>query len=126
MNKETNQHRTSYTLTSWLNEWLVTYKQCSVKKSTYKKYCCVGLLVGLNAESKIPLQKITGSDLQKILNYLYKQKYSKSTITKVRYTLQQCFSAAVRLHYLGDNPSECLMLPDAPTKNIAAMRRLSK
>ena len=107
-----------YIISAWLDEWLKTYKQCSVKKKTYEIYQFVTSLIKKCPEASLLLRSITEIDLQNILNQLFKKEYSKSTIFKARNTLRQSFSVAQRLHFIVDNPSEFLILPDAPTKKI--------
>lgn len=125
--EENNNTQQEFTLAKWLDEWLVTYKQCSVKNATYLNYSYAVSLIKKTLSAKIPLSQITELILQKTINEIYlnksyqnhsKSKYSKSTLKTVRITLRQAFRTAMRLHIIDNDVSEYLVLPDAFTKII--------
>ena len=105
-------------LGEWLDVWLATYKACQVSKRTVEIYRSVIALLQPYPAAKKPLEAVSEIDLQLLLNDLFVRGYSKSTITKIRYTLRQRFRPLIRQHILRDDPSAFLELPNAPTKKI--------
>lgn len=121
MDETMKQQNTDYTLASWLDEWLVTYKQCSVRKKTYENYQYAVSLIEKQPEAHELLVDLTELELQRILNKLYKDEYSKSTIRVVRLTLRQSYRIAQRLHFIENNPCDVLVLPKAAVKKIVPL-----
>ena len=111
------QHQTSYTLLEWLEKWIVTFKDSKVKFRTRCIYRESLTLIRKNI-SDIPLEDITEMDLQSLLNRLWEKEYSKSTIAKVYSLLRQALHKAVRLHYISEDPTLEVELPNASTKKV--------
>jgi hypothetical protein len=107
-----------YTLGEWLDIWLQTYKLCRVSEATGEIYSLVITLITSYDVGEVPVNKVTEMQLQAMLNDLFVRGYAKSTISKIRYTLRQCFRPLLRQHILCDDPSAYLELPNAPTKKV--------
>ena len=108
----------NYSLAEWLSVWLDTYKACKVKERTVEMYhTAINLVKKHPAGSKL-IREVTEIELQSILNQLREEGYSKSSICKVKLTLQQSMKPAIRLRLINSDPSTYLELPDAPTKTI--------
>ena len=107
-----------YTLGEWLDIWLQTYKLCRVSEATGEIYSLVITLITSYDVGEVPVNKVTEMQLQAMLNDLFVRGYAKSTISKIRYTLRQCFRPLLRQHILCDDPSAYLELPNAPTKTV--------
>jgi len=107
-----------YSLSEWLNVWLDTYKACKVKAPTIEIYkYIIGLICQFDVKNKY-IRDVTEMDLQNILNKLCAENYSKSSISKAKFTLQQSMKPALRQQLIESDPSIYLELPDAPTKTI--------
>lgn len=127
MEKTIKPQDSNYTLASWLDKWLETYKRFSVKEATYKNYEYSVFLIKKTPESNFLIKDITELDLQTVINHVFEMKptkneerqvYSKSTMKTVRLSLRQSFRIALKLHFISEYPCETLKLPDAPTKLI--------
>lgn len=122
MTESIEQQNTGYTLATWLDYWLVTYKECSVKPKTYGNYAYAISLIKKSPQATAGIEELFEPDLQGILNMLYKRGYSKSTIRVVRLTLRQAYRKVLRLptykEKIDDNPCDSLVLPDAAVKKI--------
>lgn len=66
----------------------------------------------------LPVTEVTEIDLQVLLNKLAANGYSKSTLDKVRYTLRQAYRPLVRRKSVSIDPTEELVIPIAPTKEV--------
>lgn len=116
----------AYTLSQWLNEWLETYKSSTVSLRTIAIYRSVMVIIQRHTEAQASLSSITERQLQKLLNRIHGERYeksgwhfySKSTMNKIRMTLQQAFRCAYRLRLISSNPASDLILPSAQTKEV--------
>ena len=72
----------SISLTSYIAEWLATFKETTVKQSTYDRLLTsVKALEGYTIAS-MPIGEITCIDIQQYVNDLTKRGYGLSTIKK--------------------------------------------
>ena len=111
------QHQISYTLWGWLETWIDTFKDSKVKPRTATIYRDALTLIKKNTND-LSLTDVTEMDLQSLLNRLWKKEYAKSTIAKVLSLLRQSLHKATRLHYIPENPTLEIELPNAPTKKV--------
>ena len=111
------QRQSSCTLFEWLDKWIVTFKDSKVKFRTRCIYRESLTLIRKNT-SDIPLEDIIEMDLQILLNRLWEKEHSKSTIAKVYSLLKQALHKASRLHYISEDPTLEVELPNASTKKV--------
>lgn len=105
-------------LSAWAKTWLEVYKAPTVLPQTADGYRQTFARI-LSAELRDrPLDAITAFDLQQQLNSLQKKGYSKNTIEKARNAMRQLFSCAVVNQLIENDPSQCLVIPKAPTKIV--------
>ena len=96
----------------WLNEWLAEYIQPSVRVKTYERYRCSINNHILPYIGKIPLDRLTTEDVQKMLNNLLasggenKQGLSPRTVNAARRTLKTALDKAYHLQKISFNPVE--------------------
>lgn len=90
----------SYTLFSWLDEWLETYKRPKLKENSFKILeNCIRNHIKPNILDK-PLNAITGLDIQKALNRMELSRTKKYTY----YAYSGTFKQAVKLKIIHENP----------------------
>ncbi|MBQ7302217.1 MAG: site-specific integrase [Clostridia bacterium] len=107
------------TLNEWLNLWYATYKEPHIKPATQDMYFYAIKKICAHQIAATPLSAITEFDLQSLLNTLYKENLSKSTITKVYITLRQAATVAFRQHIIPTDIGAFLKVPtNAPTKLV--------
>lgn len=124
--QEPKQNKVSSpTLAEWLDEWMDTYKTCTVKPQTAKMYRETILLIKTCPEASLLLIDCTERNMQRLLNGLQirqpvgkKSTYSKSILTKVRITLTAAFKTAKTERLIPTNPCVELITPVAPVKQI--------
>lgn len=109
------------TLSDWLDLWLTTYKKVSVRESTYENYLYAAALIKKYPLSRLDITDLKEHSLQKMLNALYEERYSKSTIRLVKITLSQSLEIAKRQEIIKKNPCKYLIMPDAPVKRVEAL-----
>lgn len=90
----------SYTLHSWLDEWLVTYKKPFVKQNSLN-VTEVAIRVHIKPNlPDMPLSSVNGLMLQKFLLTIEKSRTRKSVFT----TLNMAFNLAYELKLIDENP----------------------
>lgn len=107
-------------LYEWIDFWLEYYKKPTVKPVTYQ--CCVYNSHTLKRYARnIPLSEIDEFYCQLILNKMFDDGYSKATINKISRMLKQSLLRAKRCGCIFDNPTDYLVIPNAPTKKVEAL-----
>lgn len=92
----------SYTLFSWLDEWLETYKKPKLQENSFKILeNCVRNHIKPNISDK-PLNEITGLEIQKALNRMESSRTKKYTY----YAYSGAFKQAVKLKIIYENPMD--------------------
>ena len=114
------------TIKEWLDEWLDTYiKPPCRKENTYQCYKYV-IKAAIKLQPEICSVKLDDVDelfLQRLLNQSA-NRYSKSTIKKIRTVFKEAYTVAVRNHKCSENPALSLTIPeDAHEKEIRALTR---
>ena len=105
-------------LNEWLALWLEDYKKPVVKPKTYEMYeYAIGKIVAAGFGER-PVGTINALELQRMLNAMAEQGYSKSTISKVRLTLRQAYQMLPKDCRADEDPTGELFLPAAPVKVI--------
>ena len=100
---------------TWLNDYKVDIKRgtASTYRQTYKNFIC-------GAFGKCQLKDVKGDHIQKHINKLVNAGYSYSRINLAVIILNGIFSTARKLHYINNNPMECVTMP---SKTALASRR---
>jgi integrase len=121
--------RNGITFGVWVCQWLEEYKKISLSPTTYRSY-----EVSMNAYivpklGRIPLQKVTNSDIQRLINGLKQchpkegekpKKLSTSATKQVYSIVRQCFAQAVLNRIVSFSPCVGIKLPkDKPRQRHA-------
>ena len=109
-------------LTSYIAEWLTTFKQTTVKQSTYDRLLTsVKALEGFEIAT-MPIGEITCIDIQRYVNELIKRGYGLSTIKKQMRIVTAPLKQASALHIISADPGIGIRLPSR--YNVAKPERL--
>ena len=101
----------SISLTAYITEWLTTFKQTTVKQSTYDRLLTsVKALEGFAIAYK-PIGEITYIDIQQYVNDLTKRGYGLSTIKKQMRIVTAPLKQASALHIIPADPGIGIRLP---------------
>ena len=101
----------SISLTSYIAEWLATFKETTVKQSTYDRLLTsVKALEGFTIAS-MPIGEITCIDIQQYVNDLTKRGYGLSTIKKQMRIVTAPLKQASALHIIPADPGIGIRLP---------------
>ena len=101
----------SISLTSYIAEWLATFKETTVKQSTYARLLTsVKALEGFTIAS-MPIGEITCIDIQQYVNDLTKRGYGLSTIKKQMRIVTAPLKQASALHIIPADPGIGIRLP---------------
>ena len=112
----------SISLTSYIAEWLTTFKQTTVKQSTYDRLLTsVKALEGFEIAT-MPIGEITCIDIQQYVNDLTKRGYGLSTIKKQMRIVTAPLKQASALHIIPADPGIGIRLPSR--YNVAKPERL--
>lgn len=112
----------SISLTSYIAEWLATFKETTVKQSTYDRLLTsVKALEGYTIAS-MPIGEITSIDIQHYVNDLTKRGYGLSTIKKQMRIVTAPLKQASALHIIPADPGVGIRLPSR--YNVAKPERL--
>lgn len=112
----------SISLTSYIAEWLATFKETTVKQSTYDRLLTsVKALEGYTIAS-MPIGEITSIDIQHYVNDLTKRGYGLSTIKKQMRIVTAPLKQASALHIIPADPGIGIRLPSR--YNVSKPERL--
>lgn len=101
----------SVSLMTYIDEWLTTYKETTVKQSTYDRLITsIKALKGFEIAS-MPIDAITAVDIQRYVNDLAKRGYGLSTIKKQMRIVTAPLKQAAALHLIPANPAVGIRLP---------------
>ena len=112
------------TVGEWLDTWLETYVQFSVKPYTLDAYqrTCQNYLKP--AFGKLQLSALTAPQIQRFYNRLLtEQKLSPKTVRGIHGVFHQALNQAVRLDMIRSNPTEVCDLPRVRRKEIKPMEQ---
>ena len=99
------------TLYNEIENWMVTYKKTSVKKSTYDRLYVSLKTLGNNPISDVPVDKLTSDDIQRYVNYLVDNDYALSTIKKQYHLIGEFLSFCSRKRLIFAPIHEDVKLP---------------
>ena len=109
-------------MTSYIAEWLTTFKQTTVMQSTYDRLLTsVKALEGFEIAT-MPIGEITCIDIQRYVNELIKRGYGLSTIKKQMRIVTAPLKQASALHIITADPGIGIRLPSR--YNVAKPERL--
>ena len=117
---------TDYTVSSWLDFWLETYKKQSVKSTTYDMYYNVIHTHLKPAIGNYKLDAVTPILVQTMINGFSKNGsknnggLSSSSVKKILLTLSQAYTMAVSAGLLYNNPCKNIVLPKKEPKKAVA------
>lgn len=95
----------------YINKWIYEYKRNELKGTSFDRLESTIHTHIIPAVGSAQLQKINNIDLQSLINKLYEDKLSYSTIKKVYDALNSCLSYAVSKNDIEKNPMTSVSLP---------------
>lgn len=109
-----------YTVSEWLDEWLISYKEHSIRYKTMECYKNA-IINHINpAIGNVRLSKITTTAIQRMYNDIAKKgKYNIAG--KVNIVLNQAFNTAVKLNLIYSNPNANCSVPRKSKEKVKAM-----
>lgn len=90
------------TVIEWVAEWLETHVKPTVRTRTFERY--LGTAKHLKQIADVPVQKLTGTQIQKLINDMSKT-HSPSSVSKVLILLKAALNKAVQLGGIQRNPA---------------------
>ncbi len=99
-----------------MEKWLEKDKVCYVSPASGKMYRHLVNLIEKYPFAKLPIEEINVEKTEGLLNSLYFQGYSKSTITKVKSTIYQVMQS----HQLGNQVASS-RIPAAPSRTVCSL-----
>ena len=112
----------SISLTSYIAEWLATFKETTVKQSTYDRLLTSAKALEAYTIAYKPIGEITCIDIQRYVNDLTKQGYGLSTIKKQMRIVTAPLKQASALHIIPADPGIGIRLPSR--YNVAKPERI--
>ena len=101
----------SISLTSYIAEWLATFKETTVKQSTYDRLLTSAKALEAYTIAYKPIGEITSIDIQHYVNDLTKRGYGLSTIKKQMRIVTAPLKQASALHIIPADPGIGIRLP---------------
>ena len=101
----------SISLTSYIAEWLSTFKETTVKQSTYDRLLTSAKALEAYTIAYMPIGEITCIDIQHYVNDLTKRGYGLSTIKKQMRIVTAPLKQASALHIIPADPCVGIRLP---------------
>ena len=101
----------SISLTSYIAEWLATFKETTVKQSTYDRLLTSAKALEAYTIAYKPIGEITSIDIQHYVNDLTKRGYGLSTIKKQMRIVTAPLKQASALHIIPADPGVGIRLP---------------
>ena len=117
---------TEYTVASWLDFWLETYKKPSVKSATYDMYYNAVNTYLKNRLGNYKLDNVTTIIVQNMINEVSKcgvrskKELSYSSLRILYLTLSQAYKQAIRLGIVYFNPCKDTVLPKKKARPVVA------
>ena len=112
----------SISLTSYIAEWLATFKETTVKQSTYDRLLTSAKALEAYTIASMPIGEITCIDIQHYVNDLTKRGYGLSTIKKQMRIVTAPLKQASALHIIPADPGIGIRLPSR--YNVSKPERL--
>lgn len=109
-------------LTEWVTIWLTEF-QARWKPATYANYRHKLFKYVVSKIGDQPLNKLTQSDIQQLVEQLQNQPLSPSTIEVIIRILSNCLSQAVHKGLLRNNPCQQVRLPRKKQEKVRALTR---
>lgn len=108
------------TFKEWAKEWSENYL-INVSNATKISYRSImkNRLIPYFGDKR--LQKITHNQVQMFINQLREDKISEKFIKNIHLVLHRCFRDAHRNEYISTNPSDNILLPKIPKKEMGVM-----
>ena len=101
----------SISLTSYIAEWLATFKETTVKQSTYDRLLTSAKALEAYTIAYMPIGEITCIDIQHYVYDLTKRGYGLSTIKKQMRIVTAPLKQASALHIIPADPGVGIRLP---------------
>lgn len=78
-----------------IKDWMVNYKQNSVKATTYDRLLVSLQMLGRYPISEIPVEQLDDDEIQHYINQLVNEGYARSTVKKQYYLIREFLDRAV-------------------------------
>lgn len=104
------------TLNTWYKTWITEYKALTVKKGTLESYQSMYDYYIRSVLGKKLIKDIRGEHIQKLLNSLCKEGYSKSTISLLHVLLKSLLEQAKKNELIKKNPVDMVTVPRIENK----------
>lgn len=117
----TYQNPNKITVGEWLDDWINTYCQGTVKPltlSTYKAGIKNHIKPAIGA---LPLQSIKGIQIQRLYNDMNKAGLSAKTIKNTGAILHKAFTMAVKQGFIPSNPCDAAEVPKGTAREISPL-----
>ncbi len=101
----------SVPLTTYIDEWLTTFKETTVKQASYDRLLTSARALEDYSIAAMPINVITCIDIQKYVNELTQRGYALSTIKKQMRIVAAPLKQAAALHQIPANPVIGIHLP---------------
>ena len=101
----------SISLSSYIAEWMQTFKAFSVKQSTYDRLVTSAKALQPYFIASMPIEEITSVHIQKYVNELAESGYGLSTIKKQMRIVTAPLKQASALHLIPADPGVGIKLP---------------
>ncbi|MCD7757215.1 MAG: tyrosine-type recombinase/integrase [Clostridiales bacterium] len=119
-----NRQVSDITLGDWLDLWLETYMQTTLKQSTYNSYASYAKNHFKPALGAIQLRSLTTRTLQQFYNYKIETEHlSPKTIRNLNLYLHKALSQAQREGIIFSNPASGVNIPHASRPKITILTR---
>lgn len=106
----------------YIDNWLYNYKKNELKTTSFDRLeSTINTHIKPNIGAK-QLSKIKDEDIQSIINNLFTNKYSHSTIKKVHDAFNACFTYAILKKDITENPMPLVNLPSESKFEIKKAR----
>ena len=118
----TYQEPSKITVLQWMEEWLNTYVENSVKPFTFITYRqTIRNHIGPHLGA-IPLQGLRGNHIQRFYNDLTREGLCGKTVKNIGAVLHHALKRAVKLGYIPANPCDAADLPRVIHKEIHPLK----
>ena len=104
-----------------LDLWLTLHSKPKIKSATYRSYSLTVRYIKEHSKNHL-ITELKEYHGQNIINKLLKEKYSKSTLDKIKIVLKASLVYAVRNEWIETNPFLYLSVPaSAPVKEVVSL-----
>lgn len=121
LNRNMATQVSDFTVKTWLEFWMQTYKLNTIKPRTYDYYEYSLIHYAYNMIGNIKLDKIKSAQIQQLYNSLFARGLSTSSISGVHKPLNQAFEQAIYNELIYKNPCKGVKIPKREPRKSRAM-----